>query len=253
MVPGPAVWPAGPAAPRAAQLGAALEDLERSLAAYPSAEDFIEQGLILHDLHHYREAVAAYDAAALRPREVEIYRSRPKPSWPCTATTGATAALTCTWPAAADRARTSTGIRGRLRARLRQFREALVDYSAALALQPDSATHAARGWIFLAHEVVPLALQDFEKALQLDTKNAEAYAGRGLIRARQGQSAAALADAEAACGKAVPSRRRSSGTRPTCLPSCRPPRCGRRGRIGSDGAKTRPLSRACPGSASPRP
>ena len=41
-------------------------------------------------------------------------------------------------------------------------------------------------------------MSDFEEAIRLDARNAEAYAGRGLIRARMGEHSAALADANRA-------------------------------------------------------
>ena len=103
-----------------------------------------------------------------------------------------------TSPGAASPSADIFRICGRLHARLRQFPAAITDYSEALKLQPDSATYAARGWVFLDNEVLPLALKDFEDAIRLDDKNAEAYTGRGLVRVWLGQHAQGLADASAA-------------------------------------------------------
>jgi tetratricopeptide (TPR) repeat protein len=87
---------------------------------------------------------------------------------------------------------------GALRAKVGDSPKALQAYSNALQMQSDAATFTARGWVFLANESAALALDDFEKAIQRDRHNAEAYAGRGLIRARQGKAMEAVADAKLA-------------------------------------------------------
>lgn len=178
---------------------AALDDLDRSLRAFPSAADHAERGRVLYARRQYQEAVAAYDAALRLPSaEAEICRLKAEALLVLQRDREAVAAL--------DQYLAKGGLataevyrsRGLAHARLRQFQAALADYTQVLARQPDSATHASRGWILLANEVLPLALQDFEAAIRLDAENAEAYAGRGLIRVRLGQPAQARADAEAA-------------------------------------------------------
>ena len=177
----------------------ALDDLDVALKLLPSAADHVERGRLLYVLRKYPDAVAAFDAALrLRPEEAEGYRLKAEALLAMHRDPEAAAALD---QYQANGGRPTAAVyrtRGLIRAKLHQFPQALADYTQALALQPDSATHAARGWVFLANEVTPLALRDFEEAIRLDPANAEAYAGRGLIRARRGQPAQALADAEAA-------------------------------------------------------
>jgi tetratricopeptide (TPR) repeat protein len=52
--------------------------------------------------------------------------------------------------------------------------------------------------VFLANGSTDLALDDFEKAIDRDPRHAEAYAGRGLIQARQSRVDAAIGNAELA-------------------------------------------------------
>jgi tetratricopeptide (TPR) repeat protein len=88
---------------------------------------------------------------------------------------------------------------GMLHSRRRQIPEAINAFQQALELQLDSATFTARGWAYLASED-DRAMADFAEAIRLDEKNqnAGAYAGRGLIHARQGRPAEASADAKRA-------------------------------------------------------
>jgi tetratricopeptide (TPR) repeat protein len=81
--------------------------------------------------------------------------------------------------------------RGRAKASRNQDPEdAVGDYSLALALQPDSGTYSARGWVYVLCGAHRLALHDFEKAIVLAEKNHEpnsdAYNGRGFARIQLG-------------------------------------------------------------------
>jgi tetratricopeptide (TPR) repeat protein len=88
--------------------------------------------------------------------------------------------------------------RGALRTRLGQYAGAQADYTRALEVAPDAATHAARGWCCLVADAPRLALEDFEAALRLAPDLADACAGRGFARAVLGSPRAAVADAEEA-------------------------------------------------------
>src|SRR5439155_11854654 len=68
----------------------------------------------------------------------------------------------------------------------------------ALALAPDAATYAYRGWGHLALDDPREALPDLEEAIRLDEKNGDAHNGRGYARVRLGQYREAVADAELA-------------------------------------------------------
>jgi tetratricopeptide (TPR) repeat protein len=75
---------------------------------------------------------------------------------------------------------------------------ALDDYTWALKLRPDARGHALRGWLYLVAKAPALALEDFQAALRLDARSAEALAGRGAARVQLGQYREAAADADAA-------------------------------------------------------
>jgi serine/threonine protein kinase/tetratricopeptide (TPR) repeat protein len=87
---------------------------------------------------------------------------------------------------------------GLIRARLREYPEAVEAYTRALALGPDATTLAYRGWVYLKLEAPRAALRDFEEALKRDPDQADALCGRGHARLSLGQVADAVADAERA-------------------------------------------------------
>ncbi|MCE9533837.1 MAG: protein kinase [Planctomycetes bacterium] len=178
---------------------AARIDLVEALRLAPNADDYLELGRILHLTKNDSEALNAYAAAIhLRKDDAEAHRLKAVSLMTLHRESEAVLALD---QYLAKRGKPTADIyksRGQARARLNQFPAAIADYTQAIALQPDAATHAARGWLFLSNDVLPLALQDFEEAVRLDPKNAQAFSGRGLIRARMGQQAMAVADAEAA-------------------------------------------------------
>lgn len=181
------------------KLDAALADLDVAVKLEPSAEDHAERGRILVAQKEPELALKAFDAALkLRPGEAEIYRYKADTLRLLKKHDEAAQALEQYLARTARPAPESYRLLGALRAKQGDSPAALKAYSQAIDLQPDAASFTARAWVFLANESVPLALDDFEMALARDSKNAEAYAGRGLIRARQGKHNDALADAELA-------------------------------------------------------
>jgi tetratricopeptide (TPR) repeat protein len=96
--------------------------------------------------------------------------------------------------------------RGLARYELREYEGAVADFSRALELEPEKPTKARlyrlRGWAHLVGEAPKWALRDFEKALQLDRKNGDAYNGRGYARVKLGRVQDAVGDARKAlaCG-----------------------------------------------------
>jgi tetratricopeptide (TPR) repeat protein len=89
--------------------------------------------------------------------------------------------------------------RGWTRAHLGNYANAVKDLDRALALQPDSNTYAARGWLNLVERRAPLvALDDFQAAIRLNPANGDAYNGRGFARVLLGHYRQAIEDAEAA-------------------------------------------------------
>jgi tetratricopeptide (TPR) repeat protein len=83
--------------------------------------------------------------------------------------------------------------------KLRRYREAIAAHTMVLNLGPKSAaTYAERGWLHLATHAADLARGDFERAIELDGLNAEAYNGRGQARVAQGELEEGGRDAERA-------------------------------------------------------
>lgn len=180
-------------------LDAALKDFGLALESFPAAEDHADRGRIRFAQKNYQEALVDFEAALrLRPDEADYYRWQAEALLALNREREAATALDHYLAKGGRPTPEVYRSRGMIRARLRQFPAALADYTQALALQPDSPTHAARAWLFLANDVPSLALKDFEESIRLDGKNGEAYAGRGLIRVRNGKIKEALTDAESA-------------------------------------------------------
>ena len=112
--------------------------------------------------------------------------------------------------------------RGLARAELGQYPGAIEDFTKALELHPTSAVQAYRGWTYLVVDAPKLALRDFELAIELDPKNADAYNGRGFARAKLGQHREAVQDAAEALRLGPPSAslalQRRAGLRPVPQP-----------------------------------
>jgi tetratricopeptide (TPR) repeat protein len=176
----------------------AIADLRESLRLFPSAADHVELGRIVH-AKSYSEAVKNYKAAiALQPNETSAYRLMADALMNLEKHAEAAQALDQYIAKNGRRTADVFRTRGRARALLHRIPEAQADYTQALALQPDSATHADRGLIYLANDSLALALQDFTAALELNPRNAKACAGRALAQARQGKHIDALSDVEKA-------------------------------------------------------
>jgi tetratricopeptide (TPR) repeat protein len=86
--------------------------------------------------------------------------------------------------------------RAQARADLGDFARLPEEYTRALALRPDADVYAARGWTYTVNEAMPLARKDFETALRLVPRHADALIGRGLVRVRAGDWRSGAADAE---------------------------------------------------------
>ncbi len=192
---------------------AALADLDEAIRrespTTPSptrlAEDHKERGVLLADLKRYEEAVRAYDAALkLHPDDVVVHRLRAEALLELNRHREALAALDeylerVVQASAYYRKRGEPVAkvyltRGRLRAELGRAAAALDDYTHVLALAPDAATFALRGWQYLRLDVPQLAVADFDEALRRAPAGADARAGRGTALAALGRHQAALAE-----------------------------------------------------------
>lgn len=90
--------------------------------------------------------------------------------------------------------------RGRGLARMKRGRypEAVDDYTRALERSPDAEIHLHRGWAYFFSDSWKLALRDFEKAIEMDADQKDAYIGRGLSLVMLGRYRSAVTDAEEA-------------------------------------------------------
>lgn len=75
-----------------------------------------------------------------------------------------------------------------------RHQDALADYERAVKLEPSSVHLNARASVLATLKRFPEALQDLNKALELDPNNAEAYNNRGAVKAQIGQSSDAMND-----------------------------------------------------------
>jgi tetratricopeptide (TPR) repeat protein/tRNA A-37 threonylcarbamoyl transferase component Bud32 len=88
-------------------------------------------------------------------------------------------------------------LRARARILLEDFANLPQEYhQRAVALRKDPSIQTALGWVYVVNESPKLALAAFEEALKLAPDHAEAYAGRGFVKALQGQYRDGVRDAE---------------------------------------------------------
>jgi tetratricopeptide (TPR) repeat protein len=101
-------------------------------------------------------------------------------------------------------------LRALARARLGDYPGAIEDDTKALGLRPDRVSLLTRrGWLYLTTRSLTLSRHDFDRAIELDPTNSDAYEGRGSARVRLGDHRAAVADAETALRLGTPSERLS--------------------------------------------
>jgi tetratricopeptide (TPR) repeat protein len=153
----------------------ALKAYEAALAAAGDhADAYLGRSETLFKMENYREALVALDQYLKAPRPrvapdvlADVYRAR--------------------------------GLTG---VKLGRYADAIADFTLALNFKNDASTHAYRGWAYLVSQAPHLALPDFDRAIQLDEGNTDAYNGRAAVRVRLGsklsQYQEAIADAEKA-------------------------------------------------------
>ncbi|HEY8506620.1 MAG TPA: tetratricopeptide repeat protein, partial [Gemmataceae bacterium] len=201
---------------RRGDANAALADLDAAIrletdprSAGRLAEDHKERGALLAAAGQTREALDAFDAALQRrPHyapalrfKAEVLRGLGRPR-------EALAALD-RYLAVVARARDehlrkkepvtrAYLTRAALRIELGLTAGAVEDYGQALAVAPDPATYALRGWAYVQLGAATLALRDFDEALAADRSSADARAGRGMALALLSRTQEALAEADEA-------------------------------------------------------
>jgi tetratricopeptide (TPR) repeat protein/tRNA A-37 threonylcarbamoyl transferase component Bud32 len=184
------------------QPAAALEDLDRAIrreAASPRdlAEDDTERGVVLYRAGRYEEAVTAYDAALLAQPSALAHRLRAEAMTELGRDQEAVAALDrCLAFGGSDA--NAYRLRGLLRKRLGRTAGAVEDLTRALVGGPDSSNvRTKRGWSYLL-ESRGLALQDFDRAIELNSANSDALTGRGYALVLLGRYEEGVAAAEQA-------------------------------------------------------
>lgn len=170
-------------------------DLVEALRLFPTAADFVERGKIKHRRRLFNEALLDYaHAIEWQPTETAAYRLQAEAHMSLEQYEAAASSLDAYLARNGQRTADVFRARGRAFAQLYRHSLAVADYTHALELQPDSATYAERGLVHLVNDNVEAADRDFRKAIELNSTNANAYAGRGLVYARRGKHAEALAD-----------------------------------------------------------
>jgi tetratricopeptide (TPR) repeat protein len=186
----------------------ALKDFKKAIEVDAHAEDHAACGRILHSLQRYTEAISAYEAALqANSGHADAHLGL---AWTLLKLEGYKEAL-YSFDDYLKNPRPGAGpqhlaevyqARGLIQAKLKKYADALADYTLALTLTEDSATHALRGWVYVVSKTPQLALPDFERAIDLDKTNADAYNGRGYVRVKLAVKSSdfqeALKDAEKA-------------------------------------------------------
>jgi serine/threonine protein kinase/lipoprotein NlpI len=187
---------------------AALQDFRQAIQVDPRAEDHAECGRILHRLQQYPEALRAYDAALSADSSyANAHLGRAETLFKLENYHEAVLSLDhyLNQPGRGARPEVLADVhraRGLTEVKLGRYADAIADFTLVLSLKEDSVTHAYRGWAYLVSKAPQLALPDFDKAIQLDPNNGDAYNGRGAARVKLGVSLSqyqeAIADAEKA-------------------------------------------------------
>jgi serine/threonine protein kinase/Tfp pilus assembly protein PilF len=186
----------------------ALADFQQAIHLDCRAEDHIECARIFHGLGRFPEALKAYETAlGAAGDHANAYLGRAETLLKLEKYKEALVSLddylkgpnphvSPNLLADVYRARGLTGVE------LGQYADAIADFTLALNLKDDSRTHGYRGWAYLVSKAPHLAWPDFEKAIQLDEGNADAFNGRAAVRVKLGtklgQYQEAIADAEKA-------------------------------------------------------
>src|SRR6516162_9992821 len=171
------------------------------------ADDYVERGRLLLSERKNAEALEAFDASLrLRKDHSRAQRLRAESLFQLGRFQQAVEAFDRYLEKGKPLESVYRG-RGLARAELGKHPGAIEDFTRALELDATSTVQTYRGWAYLVCDAPKLALRDFELAIQLDPKNADAYSGRGFIRASQGRYREAVRDAEQALRLGPPSAR----------------------------------------------
>jgi tetratricopeptide (TPR) repeat protein len=187
---------------------AALRDLDAAIEVAPQAELHAEQAGLYRSLGLASKSLAAWEEALrLRPGYAEAHRGRAVALLELNRLPEAIEALDRYFAQGGRPSAVVYRARGRAKMALGRYPAARDDFTLALHLKSDSATYAQRGWIWVVSDAPRQALEDFEKAIELDQQNGDAYSGRGHARVLLGKPREAVADAEEALRRGPESAR----------------------------------------------
>ena len=192
----------------------ALADLDQAIRLEPagsalSAPDHTGRARLMHQDEQEEEALAACDAALkadpgyldAHQLRIEVLRKLKRYE-----------EVIRSCDALLARGRPSSELyefRGLAKEKLRDYQGAIEDQTLAIALHPGAALLLARrGALHLVSDAPRSALSDFQRAIRIDSTNADAHLGRGLALAALGQHRAAVADAAKALEMAEPTATR---------------------------------------------
>jgi tetratricopeptide (TPR) repeat protein len=186
---------------------AARRDFEQVIVREPPGGNSDRLAAARVELAHLKH-LAGEDAAALadcdaviaaRPRFPEAHRQRAEVLLALKRNREAGEALDQYRTVGGKETAATHRARGLLHAQRREYRDAVEAYSRALELKADAETFSNRGWAYLMQDALRPALDDFDAALKLNPKDADALAGRGtalMMRGRAVDVAEAVAAAE---------------------------------------------------------
>jgi tetratricopeptide (TPR) repeat protein/tRNA A-37 threonylcarbamoyl transferase component Bud32 len=186
----------------------AVRDLEQSVrlesdgkSSLLAAEDLLTKGRLLAQAQDYVGAAQALDASLeKRPNDPATLRARAEVLLHLQRDEDALRDLDRLLEGRRDPAQVRALYRARaqVRARAGDHPGAIEDYTQVLSAGPDLAGHVGRGWTYLALEAPALAQGDFDRAIGLDPRDADAHNGRAFARIKLGRCRDAVDDAEQA-------------------------------------------------------
>jgi eukaryotic-like serine/threonine-protein kinase len=170
-------------------------------------EDYVQRGRVLLQRGNYAEALASFDAALTLRRDHSLgQRLRAEALFRL----GRFAEVVEAFDRYLEVGKPLESVyrgRGLALAELGKYPGAIDDFTRAIDLHPTSAVLAYRGWAHLVVDATKLALRDFELAIELDSQNADAFNGRGIVQASMGRYREAIQDAAQAVRLGPPSPR----------------------------------------------
>jgi tetratricopeptide (TPR) repeat protein len=192
---------------------AALKDFEKVIRLYGDAtltfrekgelaDAYLERGRHLYRLNDYDKALQAFEKAQrLRPGLKYVHLSRAGALTKLRQHADAVRAYDTYLLSGGNPLPHVFEGRGLCRLKLEDHQGAIADFTKALGLQPPSEDrarlHVQRGWSHLRRRNVEAAEKDFEQALDLVPRSADAHAGLGFVWVRRDRHTA-LAHAQAA-------------------------------------------------------